>query len=231
MARFLKFCGLGIIGLCIIILVIYIVGPKDVEGNFRNYANNLLGVKCIDYKQGIYSKTLIDKIPDYIGKSSLSGIIKCKNEKELFDRVKEGKLVEVNEGNGFVIKGMTHSYPYLTKDGKDLLLEIGKRFREKISGTRLSGSKFKITSMTRTTDKLKELREVNPNASAFSPHLYGNTFDISYIRFSVRKWYLTNCDKTFLKEALAEVIWQLREEKRCWATYEKKQNCFHVVFR
>jgi hypothetical protein len=69
------------------------------------------------------------------------------------------------------------------------------------------------------------------NASANSPHLYGNAFDISYKRFIVRKWSLTNCDKKFLKEALAEVIWQLREENRCWATYEKMQNCYHVVSR
>ena len=231
MARFLKIAGLGIIGLGFVSLILFVIVPKDAEGGFRNYINSLVGVKCIDYRQGNFSKKLSDKIPDYIGKSSLSGIVKCKDESEILERVNEGKLVEVNEGNGFVIREMTHSYPYLTRDGKDLLLEIGKRFREKISGTTLKGSSFKITSMTRTTDKLKELREVNPNASAYSPHLYGNTFDISYIRFSVKKWYLTNCDRTFLKEALAEVIWQLREEKKCWATYEKKQNCFHVVAR
>jgi hypothetical protein len=34
-----------------------------------------------------------------------------------------------------------------------------------------------------------------------------------------------------MKEALAEVIWELREEKKCWATYEKSQGCFHVVSR
>ncbi len=33
------------------------------------------------------------------------------------------------------------------------------------------------------------------------------------------------------KEALAEVIWDLREEGKCWATYEVKQSCFHVVSR
>jgi hypothetical protein len=85
--------------------------------------------------------------------------------------------------------------------------------------------------MTRTTDKLKSLREINSNTSANSPHLYGNAFDISYLRFSTRKLFMTYCDKKYLKEALAEVVWQLREEKRCWATYETKQSCFHVVAR
>ena len=140
-------------------------------------------------------------------------------------------MVKINNGNGFIIEKMSHSYPYLTNNGHDLLDEIGKRFQEKISSTRLKGSKFKITSMTRTTDKLKNLREINSNTSANSPHLYGNAFDISYLRFSARKHFLTYCDKNFLKETLAEVIWQIREEKKCWATYEIRQNCFHVVSR
>jgi hypothetical protein len=46
-----------------------------------------------------------------------------------------------------------------------------------------------------------------------------------------RKLYVTECDKWYMKEALAEVIWQLKEEKKCWATYERKQGCFHVVSR
>jgi hypothetical protein len=85
--------------------------------------------------------------------------------------------------------------------------------------------------MTRTTEKLKRLRAINSNTSANSPHLYGNAFDISYLRFSTRKLFLTYCDKKFLKESLAQVIWQLREEKKCWATYEIQQNCYHVVSR
>jgi hypothetical protein len=85
--------------------------------------------------------------------------------------------------------------------------------------------------MTRRTDNVKSLRRFNGNASANSPHLYGNAFDISYKRFVAHKWVLTNCDMKFLKEALAEVIWQLRAEKKCWATHEKIQNCYHIVSR
>jgi hypothetical protein len=85
--------------------------------------------------------------------------------------------------------------------------------------------------MKRKTENMTSLKRYNGNASANSPHLYGNAFDISYKRFIARKWVLTNCDKKFLKEALAEVIWQLREEHKCWATYEKVQNCYHIVAR
>jgi hypothetical protein len=231
MTRFLKICGLGLLGLVLVLLIIYLASPKDVNRGFRYHVNNVIGVRCIDYKQNSYSKKLSDKIPDYLGKSSVSGIAKCKDEKEIDERVIQGKLFEVANGYGFIIEDLSHSYPYLTKDGKDLLAEIGKRFRDKISDTKLRGSRFKITSVTRTTDQLKRLREVNSNASPSSPHLYGNAFDISYIRFISRKWFLTSCDKKFLKDALSEVIWKLREEKKCWATYELKQSCFHIVAR
>ena len=126
---------------------------------------------------------------------------------------------------------MTFSYPYVTKDSKILLDEIARRFSEKSSQKGLKGVRFYMTSMTRKTENIRSLRRYNGNASANSPHLYGNAFDISYKRFIARKWVLTNCDKKFLKEALAEVIWQLREENKCWATYEKVQNCYHIVSR
>jgi hypothetical protein len=95
----------------------------------------------------------------------------------------------------------------------------------------LNGVRFYITSMTRRNDNLIKLRKFNGNASVNSPHLYGNAFDISYKRFAAHKWRLTECDKKYLKESLAEIIVQLRSEKKCWATYEKVQSCFHVVAR
>ena len=159
------------------------------------------------------------------------GIVPARNDRELKQKISEGKLVRVRTGSMYIVDRMNYSYPAITRDSKILLDEIARRFREKTSGKGLKGSRFYITSMTRRPDNLKSLRRYNSNSSANSPHLYGNAFDISYKRFSVRKMFLTNCDNKFLKEALAEVIWQLRDEKRCWATYERMQNCFHVVSR
>jgi hypothetical protein len=231
MIKFLKIFSLTFIGICLVLILIRLISPEFFERSYNAFFSDIVKVKCIDYKQGIFSRKLNNKIPDYIGISSLSGIKKCKNEKDILDRVDQGKLVKIKNSDGFIIEEMSHSYPYLTKDGQELLAEIGKRFIGKVSGTRLIGSRFRITSLTRTTDKLKSLREINSNTSPNSPHLYGNAIDISYIRFTSRKFFLTYCDKGFLKESLAEVIWQLREEKKCWATYEIKQSCFHVVAR
>ena len=175
--------------------------------------------RCLDYKQKDFSRKLNDKIVDYSVEAKLKGIKACKDASDLKRRISEGKLVKVKSGNRYIVEKMTFSYPCITKDSKLLLDEIARRFSEKTSQKGLKGVRFFITSMTRKAESVKSLRRYNMNASANSPHLYGNAFDISYKRFIVRKWVLTNCDKKFLKEALAEVIWQLREENKCWATY------------
>jgi hypothetical protein len=229
--RLLKISGIIIIGLCIVIIILYTGFPQVRENLSEYFFTKIIRVRCIDYKQGAFSRKLNNKIPEYIESSALKGIKKCKDEEEIMERVSEGKLVKIKNTNGFIVENMSYSYPFLTNYGQELLSEINKRFREKISDTRLKGSRFTITSLTRTTDKLMSLREINSNTSLKSPHLYGNAFDISYIRFRTRILFMTYCDKKYLKEALAEVIWQLRKENKCWATYEVKQNCFHVVAR
>jgi uncharacterized protein YcbK (DUF882 family) len=197
----------------------------------RNHLFSFFSTRCLDYKQKDFSRKLNDRIVDYSDEAKRKGIKVCKNEKELKKKISDGELVKVKSGNKYLVDRMTYSYPYVTKETRILLDEIGKRFREKTSQKGLNGSRFIVTSMTRKAESIKTLRRYNRNASANSPHLYGNAFDISYKRISVRKWVLTNCDQKFLKEALAEVIWQLREEKKCWATYEKGQSCFHIVSR
>jgi uncharacterized protein YcbK (DUF882 family) len=187
--------------------------------------------RCRNYRQVIYSRRLNDRIVDYYNQSKQKGIEKCESREDIDNRIRAGKLFRVRSGRRYIIDRMTHSYPYLTKESRSLLNEIARRFKNKIEGQGLKGSKFIVTSMTRTTQELKKFRRTNINVSDNSPHLNGNAFDVSYARFSFRKLFVTECDKWYLKEALAEVIWQLCEEKRCWATYERKQGCFHVVSR
>jgi Family of unknown function (DUF5715) len=188
-------------------------------------------IRCIDYKQQEFNRKLNDKIVDYLEAAKLKGITPCKDDNDLRKRISEGRLVKVSSGKSYIIEKMTFSYPFITGESKMLLDEIARRFSEKCAQNGLNGVKFYVTSMTRRIDNVKSLRRHNGNASQNSPHLFGNTFDLSYKRFVARKWVLTNCDKKFLKEALAEVIWQLRTENRCWATHEKMQSCYHVVAR
>lgn len=197
----------------------------------RGHPARYFSSRCLNYRQKDFSRKLNDRIVDYSAEAKLKGISPCRNDRELRQKLSDGTLVRIRSGRKYLIDRMTFSYPAVTEDSKILLDEISRRFREKASQKGLNGSRFYITSMTRKTESVKSLRRYNSNSSVNSPHLYGNAFDISYKRFSVRKMFLTNCDKKFLKEALAEVIWQLRDEHRCWATYERMQNCFHVVSR
>lgn len=222
---------LSIITVVILFLFVSGLSPKEGRKGFRAFINRTIGNDCISYRQSVYSRKLKDMLPDYIARSSAAGIEKCTSRRELMKKVTGGELSRVRNGRGYEIEDLEHSYPYLTEDAEALLREIGRRFRRKISDTRLRGSDFRVTSMTRTTEIVGKLRRTNTNASENSPHFHGNAFDISYARFTARKWYVTECDRYYLKEALAEVIWKLREEKKCWATYEINQGCFHVVSR
>jgi hypothetical protein len=197
----------------------------------RGHPISYFDTRCLYYRQKDFSRRLNDRIVDYSAAAKRYGISPSRNDRELRKNISDGKLVRVRTGRLYIVDRMFYSYPAVTKDSKILLDEIARRFRKKASQKGLIGSRFYITSMTRRPDNLKNLRRHNSNSSANSPHLYGNAFDISYKRFSVRKMILTNCDKRFLKDALSEVILEMRNEKRCWATYERMQNCFHVVSR
>jgi hypothetical protein len=214
-----------------VLFIIFFTVYFTVSGDARRRIRIIFSHSCRQYNQPQFSNRLTDRIIDYSEQAKGTGIKACRDEKDLKKLISERKLVRVTPGRSYMIDRLTYSYSYLTPDASDLLNEIGRRFREKTRREGLNGSRFIITSMTRTTEKMKGLRRNNSNASANSPHLNGNAFDISYLRFTSRKFLLTECDKRFFKEVLAEVILDLRRERKCWATYEKNQSCFHVVAR
>ena len=216
----------GRLFILITLLLCLIIIPKPHRAAMVSFFSR----ECRNFQQ-VYSKKLNDRITDYAYQAKLTGIEKCEDANDIGNRILSGQLRRVKSGRSFKIEKMAFSYPFLTPDSKRLLDEIGKRFRKKVKRDGLMGSRFIITSMTRTSEKIDGLGKTNINASDNSPHLNGNAFDISYARFLFRKLYVTECDKWYMKEALAEVIWQLKEEKKCWATYEKQQGCFHVVSR
>lgn len=196
----------------------------------RAWIVSFFSKKCRNYQQ-VYSNRLNDRVIDYSAHAMLTGIDKCLDEDDIAERVSARQLFRVRSRRYYKVENLTYSYPYLTQEGKKVLDEIGKRFKDKINREGFKGSRFIVTSMTRTAEMADGLGKTNINASDNSPHLNGNAFDISYSRFSFIKLNVTECDIWFMKEALAEVICQLKEEEKCWATYERKQSCFHVVSR
>lgn len=202
----------------------------DVLRKGVSYAMNLV-THCDDYDQKDFRSKLNEKLADYISVSEKSGTSVCRDEPELLSKVKAGQLLDVTEGEGYIIDRLHYSYPYLTDKTLLLLEDVAKGFRTKISATKLKDTRLIVTSMTRTKETIEALAKKNPNVSRRSPHLNGNAFDITYVRFKSNRLFLTRCDRDYLRKALSEVIWQLRKEQRCWATYEKGQHCFHVVAR
>jgi uncharacterized protein YcbK (DUF882 family) len=212
------------------ILIIFLLDFIFIPRPNRVLILSFFSSKCINY-QPVYSNKLNDRIIDYYAQARLTGVAECSDAIDIKNRISDKQLFRVRSSNYYKIENLTNSYPYLTQDSKKLLDEIGERFKKKINREGFKGSRFTVTSMTRSAEKVKGLGRTNINASDNSPHLNGNAFDISYSRFSFIKLHVTECDKWYMKEALAEVIYQLKEEQKCWATYERKQGCFHVVSR
>lgn len=192
---------------------------------FQKYFT-LYSVDCPPENKKIVSNKLKDHMKIYIKLTKKKGIKKCKNREELY---KNKKLLPVSSSDNFHIAKLKHSYPLLTKNGITLLEKIGEKFGEKLKGTNLEGAKFIVTSLTRTESSLSQLTKVNKNASKNSAHLYGECFDISYSNFLLPFKKLELCHKKYLKETLAEVILELRNNKLCWALKEFKEPCFHIV--
>ena len=127
----------------------------------------------------------------------------------------------------YQVDELTHSIPYLVPRAEKLLKTIGRNFQDSLSSKGLSSRKIIVTSVLRTTGNVKKLRKKNVNASANSAHVYGTTFDVAYARYKGAEKEET--DK--LKSVLAEVLQDLRKQKKCYVRYEFKQGCFHITVR
>lgn len=141
-----------------------------------------------------------------------------------------GKLERLQTCKEYYLDNLTHSLPYLTPRAHRLLQDIGQAFRDSLESRGGGYYRVKVTSVLRTPALVKRLRRRNRNAVDTSAHLYGTTFDISYLKFICDS---TNIPRTQedMKNLLAEVIEEQRQKGRCWVKYERKQSCFHITAR
>lgn len=138
-------------------------------------------------------------------------------------------IVKVHSDSNIYIDSLTHSYPFLTRHAADLLYEIGRRFRDSLDARGGGDYRLKVTSVLRTPQTVRKLRRLNRNATQESAHQYATTFDISHSKF-----ICDNADgtrRTFedLKNLLAEIVYDLRREGRCYVKHERKQACLHIT--
>lgn len=140
------------------------------------------------------------------------------------------KLERLQTCEAYYLDNLTHSLPYLTPRAHRLLTDIGLAFRDSLDARGGGYYRIKVTSVLRTPALVKKLRRRNRNAVDTSAHLFGATFDISYLKFICDS---TNIPRTQedLKNLLAEVVEAQRKKGRCYVKYERKQSCFHITAR
>lgn len=146
------------------------------------------------------------------------------------EKIDREKLLKIEDSRFYYVAGLDYSVPYLSRSGKILLDEIAVNFSDSLKSKGITPARLRITSVLRTKEDIKRLRASgNVNASTNSSHCYACTFDISWAKFDTRK--VSNANAEQYKGVLAEVLRDLRKEKKCYVKYEQKQACFHITSR
>lgn len=96
--------------------------------------------------------------------------------------VNTNKLVSVEDGRGYRIGKLKHSKPFLLPEVKQLLEDMGNDYADALAGTDSEGTKFRVTSLTRTDAQQRQLARRNYNATrGKSTHSFGASFDIAFM--------------------------------------------------
>lgn len=175
-----------------------------------------------------YYKIFNDNNDIQLAAARLNGIDHPFNKRD--DFVNLPQLMHIQPCALYDINKLTHSLPYLVPSARVLLDDIGLLFRSKV-GDKYPGADYRIivTSLLRTEEDIRRLRRRNRNATAKSCHRYGTTFDIAYARFD--KVGEQSVNDGILKHILAETLYELRQQGRCFVIYERRQRCFHITVR
>lgn len=162
------------------------------------------------------------------------GINPLKTRNEIDSILIEG-LYQVETSNLMYIEKLTHSVPYLTPNAGHLLENIAINFQDKLQDRGLAQYQIVVTSLLRTEDDVRRLQRVNSNAVRKSCHMYGTTFDIAYNCFqqvdSLPDFEGDVASHKVLVNLLGETLKELRDDKRCYVKYERRQPCFHITAR
>ncbi len=141
-------------------------------------------------------------------------------------------LVHISTNPNYVVEELTHSVPYVVEDMAELLEDIGLAFMGELAKDTLPLYRPIITSVTRTAEDVKNLRQGNGNASENSTHQYGTTVDISWKRFDkVDLQDPRSIPNEELKHLLAIVLKRFHDDGRVYIKHERKQACFHMTVR
>ena len=177
---------------------------------------------------GDWEQILWDPNVSHFRSAKTGGIVPINSD--TFNLVTRMPVERVTATKYYFIDKLTHSFPYLIPESHQLLDEIGKRFHEALAQRGGGNYRLKVTSMLRTATTVSNLRKVNDASVDSSSHLYGTSFDISFNNFGYDGGEPTRKQED-LKKLLAEVIFGLQQEGRCYTIYEAEPGCFHTTLR
>ncbi|UOV00049.1 DUF5715 family protein [Chryseobacterium daecheongense] len=159
----------------------------------------------------------------HLDASKSFGIKLLRDSKTIQKYINNGKFHKVKKtAKGYRVQKLDYSRAYLVSKAKITLEKIGSRFSKETKG-----HTFTVSSITRTLEDQCRLRKVNSNASlGISSHNYGNSFDISYVRFNNVLKYNPK-----MEIALEKVLKYYANVGRIYYIKEKQQSCYHITVR
>jgi len=161
------------------------------------------------------------------------GVAAVNDRKDAEARKKE--LVYIGSSPYYHVDRLRSSIPYLVPRAAVLLNDIGRTFYDSLQIKGIPLHQIIVTSVLRSREDIKRLRNYNGNATENSCHLYGTTFDICYNRYKtvqdIAERERRKVRNDTLKWVLSEVLRDMRENSRCYIKYEVKQGCFHITVR
>ncbi|WP_449389357.1 DUF5715 family protein [Chryseobacterium lineare] len=159
----------------------------------------------------------------HLDASKSFGIKLLKDSKTMQKYINNGKFHKISKsGRGYRVQKLDYSRAWMVSKGKLMLQKIATRFSKETKG-----STFTVSSITRTLEDQCRLRKINTNASlGISSHNYGNSFDISYVRFNGVLRYNSK-----LEIALERVLKYYYDAGRIYYIKERQQSCFHITVR
>lgn len=218
-------------------LIVFFANPAWARGTWYKTYNWLTQKKfepakkarpCVEYTTHAWQ--LVDSVEQYWVHSCENGIEPLRFMREIYPAVDSGHLIPVVPNDHYNVDTMRYSFPFAIPKAHALIDTIATRFQQKLVNTNLSGTRIMVTSVLRTRSSVARLLRYNRNAIRNSAHLHGTTFDISYATFT-GDHLIDTAEAEYLKEILAQTLFELRKEKKCWVTYEIFQTCFHIVAR
>lgn len=220
---------------CLLTLSFVLVGfgllnPNGPDYPVQNKVNSENSFNCAQFVSTNYSEKLNNRLCEYMDRSVKQGVKPSKDKRGIQHYIRTGKLQLVEANTGFELDTFQYSYAALTPYAKRILNEIGQAFHDSLLKTPLADTKLIVTSMTRTHYTVSRLVRHNRTAVRKSPHLNGNSFDFSFSRF-VSTHTLTDCELHYLQELSSSILFNMKKSCKIWATFEKNEECLHVVAR